>query len=445
MLKPFFQSIIGKEDEFDLHSQIFHRITSLSAVALVVALLLSFFLNMSELSLMLVAILMVLGISYWISRVRKNLKWGLYLFMGSAHALLITNFFLNSGIRGSSTIIGLLVLSIVFAISPKHIKRFWAALQFLLLGGLYWYQYQYGNEHILTYPSRTSEFLDSFFSYFIGIGFLYLLFQVITRKNRLQRKDLILREREIREQRDQMASTNENLYKLMSLIAHDVRNPLASIESYLDPDTQELLTEKEKKEFNEELRNLVRNTSHMLDETLHWSRSQALENSDSIAHFREEAIGRWLNSTIDHLKGMAKSKQIHFLEDYDGSQHLVCDSNLLTVVIRNICQNAIKFSEAQSTIYFKVSEDSQHMIFEVEDGGTGMPPESIAKILNGKAESKLGTAHEKGTGLGLQVSQEYIKLHQGRLEIESSEGQGSTFRILIPKAGLTQEREASIA
>ncbi len=433
MLNSFLKSAIGVDEDFDLYSQIFHRIMLLSGLALLTALLLSFFIDIPEVSIMLFATLIVLSISFWLSRVLNKFRLALVVFYTTAHALLLANFFYNNGINGSTTIIGLLVLSVVFSISNKREKWFWAIFQMLLLSGLILYQYQYGDEHIIGYPDKLSAYVDEIFTYFIAVGFLSLIFQVIIRKNRLQRKDLILREREIRDQRDQLAKSNENLYKLMSLIAHDVRNPLASIESYLDPETQALINDEDRVEFNRELLALVRNTSHMLDETLHWSRSQFLEHDNSIVHLKNAAIGTWVNNTIVHLKSMAKSKQIVIIDDYDGSIHLNCDSNLLTVVLRNILQNAIKFSEPKSSIIFKAWEDQEKVHFEIKDSGVGMKQSTIDKIISGKAETTPGTAQEKGTGLGLQVSLEYIKLHKGELKINSKPQVGSRFQISIPK------------
>ena len=208
-----------------------------------------------------------------------------------------------------------------------------------------------------------------------------------------------------------MSKSNEELYELLSIIAHDVRNPLASIESYLDPDTQAILNDNDRNEFNTELVSLVRNTSHMLDETLHWSRNKI--NKTAKISLQPQAIGTWLNSTIDHLKSMAKSKGVLLLDGYDGSNHLNCDPNLMTVVIRNILQNAIKFTDAGRCINFKVEDDTDTFIFSVQDEGVGMSEAQIEGILEGHQNSTLGTNDEKGTGFGLQITREYIDLHGG--------------------------------
>ena len=431
MFKTITNSIVGSEQDFSLQEQIFHRVLALSGSALLVSLAITVALGMHEIALMLISILSLLGVCYWTSRVLKRYRIGFYIFVAAAHALLFANFFLNNGINGSSAIVSVLIISIILSVGNNADKIIWSLSQLLTYGSLVIYQYYEGNEAILAYPDKFSEYLDRFLTFGIAVAFLYVVFRVIFRKNESQQKVLLEKEKEIREQRDKLKASNDELYKLLSLIAHDVRNPLATIESYLDPDTQAMMQEEERADFNEELVHLVRNTSHMLDETLHWSKNQI--DQEAKINYSFLAIGRWLNSTIDHVRGMAKSKNIILIDSYDGAQKLNCDPNLLTVVIRNILQNAIKFTDSGKTIIFDVLSEEDDLVFRIQDEGMGMNDEQILAILGGAQTSTRGTKQETGTGFGLKISLEYIRLHQGELKINSKPGEGSCFEIYIPK------------
>lgn len=148
---------------------------------------------------MLLSIFMVLTLCYYLSRVVKKNAIAFWIFIFAAYALIAANFFLNSGIEGSTAIVCLLVTSIVFSVASDLNKLVLTLIQALLFGGLLYHQYDRGNTYILEYPDRLSEYLDQYMTYVISTAFLYVVFEVITRKYEKQRQSLLEKEQKIQE------------------------------------------------------------------------------------------------------------------------------------------------------------------------------------------------------------------------------------------------------
>ena len=110
------------------------------------------------------------------------------------------------------------------------------------------------------------------------------------------------------------------------------------------------------------------------------------------------------------------------------------DKNLLIITLRNLLSNAIKFSYPGEEVNVDAYREDDDIYISVKDFGTGIDEEEIPKLFKIKEkQKKTGTDKETGTGLGLIICKEFIELHNGRIEVESKLGMGSTFTIVIPE------------
>ena len=105
----------------------------------------------------------------------------------------------------------------------------------------------------------------------------------------------------------------------------------------------------------------------------------------------------------------------------------------MLIILRNLINNAIKFSTSGQEIIIRNHKQDSWQIIEVVDKGLGMKAQQVKAILSGQyIESIKGTKNEGGTGLGLQLVKEFIRMQKGIFEVESEPGQGSTFRVWMP-------------
>ena len=112
---------------------------------------------------------------------------------------------------------------------------------------------------------------------------------------------------------------------------------------------------------------------------------------------------------------------------------VIVDPNMLELVIRNLCNNALKFCSAGDRIVIKALREDEDIRILVEDNGPGISKEIQGEIFK-NGYSTVGSANERGSGLGLALCQRFLALNDSRLELSSEEGQGSSFSFCLKSA-----------
>jgi two-component system sensor histidine kinase/response regulator len=115
----------------------------------------------------------------------------------------------------------------------------------------------------------------------------------------------------------------------------------------------------------------------------------------------------------------------------DGPLVVTADNDMLKTVVRNFLSNAIKFSPEDSSIEIIMSKEGEFAKVSVRDHGVGIAADRLGSIFH-KGETTYGTGGEEGSGLGLQLCQDFARKIGGDCMVESVEGEGSTFSVLIP-------------
>ena len=131
----------------------------------------------------------------------------------------------------------------------------------------------------------------------------------------------------------------------------------------------------------------------------------------------------------------AKTKKIELLFEGYEMQTALFDKNQVTVIVRNIVSNAIKFTKQGGKVIVSLSENKNYALIKVSDGGLGMPQTLIDKILNNSLDIDIsyGTENEKGTGLGLNLVIDFIKRNNGKIKIVSQENEGTEITVFLKK------------
>lgn len=226
---------------------------------------------------------------------------------------------------------------------------------------------------------------------------------------------------------------NETKDKFLSIIAHDIRNPLSVIIgiSSLIQDKQIIFDDEEYDNLNGEILSSAKNLNDLLQNLLLWSLTQR-----DLISFNPEQIN--LKGLIDNTKDLfkinANHKQIKIISSIPNGMTIFADLNMLSTILRNIINNAIKFSQINSEIKIEAFENEYSTTLHIIDNGVGMTQEQIDLLLRKeKSYSALGTLNESGTGLGLLLVNELLAYHDGTLEIQSKLNEGSTFILSFPQ------------
>ncbi|MEJ7826845.1 MAG: sensor histidine kinase [Segetibacter sp.] len=249
----------------------------------------------------------------------------------------------------------------------------------------------------------------------------------LKRKN-LQLEDIIL---QLKNSELKLTQLNQLKDKLFSIISHDLRNPLATMQSTLKLITEHhnKLDEDEKKKLSHEAQASLDNLNQLLYNLLQWSRSQM-----NLLQFKEERFGIHpvLINCVKVLQLNAHIKNIRIHVVAEENLYGYADKDMIEFVIRNLLSNAIKFSYRDSDVYVKATLHKNLIKLQVLDSGIGLSASKIKKLLElNESITRRGTEKEKGTGLGLLISKDFIEKNGGSLHIESEPGKGSCFSFSI--------------
>ena len=256
-----------------------------------------------------------------------------------------------------------------------------------------------------------------------AIVLLWLLLKFTRLNKKLKAQNLI-----IESQKNELEVLNNTKDKFFSIVAHDLKSPLNSLKSFstLLIDHFDHLNKDEILTMSQQLRNSVDNTIKMADNLITWAR---LQMKDYDYHQETIIIEDIVSNICEVYKDVALKKGIKVSCSVEDSLTIIGDKNQIEFVVRNLVNNAIKFTDKDGFVSLtaKSLPDGEVQV-SVSDSGVGISEEVKSKLFTiGKKQSTNGTAGEKGTGLGLMLSYEFVKLNGGQIEIESKVGKGTTF------------------
>ena len=233
-------------------------------------------------------------------------------------------------------------------------------------------------------------------------------------------------------QTEELQKLNQLKDRLFSIIAHDVRGPLVNLSEILKMIGSNQITLEEFKTLSPSLSKDILYTTDLLENILHWSRSQLKGYGINKEQF--DLKGLIVNEISYHLPS-ANAKKVEIVQDVFPGEMVYADVLMIQIVVRNLLSNAIKFCYEGCTIQINAVYTTDKMVkLRIEDDGVGMSEEVVKKLFTGENLSTRGTLNEKGTGLGLVVCKDFVQRNDGRIEVESIEGAGTKFSIFLPIA-----------
>ena len=247
-----------------------------------------------------------------------------------------------------------------------------------------------------------------------------------------QQISLVAAKRIIEQQNQELRATLNNRDKMYSVIAHDLRSPMASIRMVLNL----VVASTSPETVGEEIYNLLDQANReseevhdLLDNLLKWTKSQ----TGRLNVVKQELeLNDIIPGVVEIFDNIAATKHIKLeLKSESDSLKVEADNDMLKTVVRNFLSNAIKFSPADSTIEITMTKENEFAKVSVRDHGVGIASDRLDSIFH-KGETTYGTGGEEGSGLGLQLCQDFARKNGGDCTVESVEGQGSTFSVLIP-------------
>lgn len=431
----FMTGLIGDEEVFPFRSRLFHMICGSSAIASALISIVHLLLGQNLIGYSIGLLSAALILALVISRSLKAYLLGIALFGICSTSTLYYLYLKTGGINGEA-LYGILVVYITLVlICTKNMRALLTTLFALVLVSLFCIESFAPQfiETIASQASNTDEIL-SFASIFVSLTFICytgttFLWEEYAVKNQIaatQYGEIEKQNAIISEKVAELEATNQQKDRLFSIIGHDLRNPLASIEGFLEAFDHGLDAE-DQNAIKDQLIRLVQNSRGLLDNLVKWGKknNQAKFETLNAKEIAMEAIGT--------LKPIAANKDIsiNVLMDEDDAL-VVADANMLEMVIRNLVSNAIKFTRSGGWIKIRAYTHSDYIALEVEDNGVGMDDKQRLKLFTPDKVISSGTNAERGVGLGLLLCKEFVEKMKGSISCSSIKDKGSKFKISLP-------------
>lgn len=258
------------------------------------------------------------------------------------------------------------------------------------------------------------------------IGFVILGFAAyLTHKSNKEKKKLI---KQISEQNKILEEDNEHKQKLLSIIGHDIKNPFSSVYSISDflINNSNSIGEEELKNYLILINRSVKNGLNLLDNLLIWSMNIMGKLN---YNFVDLSIRPIINNTLELYNSNIQEKNLKVLVNI-SDELVFADKNSVEAIIRNLVNNAIKFSNNDGQIKIETDILDNYLKVKVIDNGKGLTKDEIDNILNNEKQIK----SKSSTGLGLQIVKDFVKINQGELFIKSIPNKETEFSFTLRKS-----------
>lgn len=244
--------------------------------------------------------------------------------------------------------------------------------------------------------------------------------------------------RKIEQQAGELAELNQVKDRLFSIVAHDLRSPIANLSAMLSMMENDMVTPEEFKAMVPTLSRNVSYTYAMLENLLYWATSQL---KGYTIHAKVFDLNKMVRDKVLLFEKRASDKGITLVNGVSSTVNVYADPDMISIVLRNLVSNGVKFCQAGDSITISAKVLDSRITICVADTGVGIDKYTANKLFTAERVSTKGTANEKGTGLGLKLSREFTERNGGKFWVESIPGQGSKF--FLELRGDTHERRVT--
>ncbi|MDP9079275.1 MAG: ATP-binding protein [Bacteroidota bacterium] len=263
--------------------------------------------------------------------------------------------------------------------------------------------------------------------------YLYKQKKILSSKLGIQHNALLDQKQLIEIQTADLQSVNGLKDKLLAVIGHDLRTPVANMSNIVEMFNDGYLNEIEVGDLMKEIAPIIKGAELTLSNLTEWAGSQIKGRNVNSTNVDIFLLGVEMEQTFTHHLQL---KNIEFVNQAYAGQSVLADENHIKVILRNLVSNAIKFTDNKGNIKLSTKIEGNSIVVSVTDTGKGMNRSEIEKLFSINTHfSHSGTSGERGTGIGLLLCKELVELNGGKLSVKSVVGKGSTFYFNLPLMG----------
>lgn len=249
-------------------------------------------------------------------------------------------------------------------------------------------------------------------------------------------KELKLKNDKIAKQAERLEELNAHKNKMFSVIAHDLRGPLANLHSLLDLENNQLINRDEFLNYKSDVNKSLKGLSSTLENLLVWANHSIISGLQ--ANLKEVNTSTLMHNILDQTNPMCLAKNIILSYTEEVKLNVWADESLLYIVLRNLISNSIKFTPKGKNITINtqlVVGNAEMVRICITDEGIGIEENRLKDLFvsNPKKVTQKGTEGEVGTGLGLIICKDFMELMEGKIYATSKLYEGSTFTIELKR------------
>jgi len=259
--------------------------------------------------------------------------------------------------------------------------------------------------------------------------------QLTSYNNEIRGKNREIHEKnlELNANNDHLEKLNKNKTRFFSIISHDLRGPIANLiglNDLIKTDIEERYAEGMDPEFSNMSDKLQKSATHvlnLLDTLMKW----ALKEEGSIPYKPEILrVDECLRENHEVFRLQAASKNISLNYSAEENTGIRADKNGFLTILRNLTSNALKFTPRGGSVKISATRSGEDILISIQDSGIGIQPENVKRLfLIDEHKVNTGTEGEKGTGLGLNLVHDFVRINKGEIHVESTPNQGTTFEL----------------
>lgn len=267
-------------------------------------------------------------------------------------------------------------------------------------------------------------------SFNIMAGKLNESYSALEKKVEERTAELKLINEKLKASYEELVEASRTKSKFLANISHELKTPLNSIIGFTEVMLDDGNLNEEQKDYLQTILRNSENLLYMIEDLLTISRIEAGKSDMYLTEFKFSEV---LEKSLKMVDPLAKEKQIDILKDLKDDPVIKGDMRKIMQVMLNLLSNAIKFNRENGKIYIRSIKIENNLRVEVEDTGIGIKKKYYDLIFDEfKQVEPLETKEYTGTGLGLAITKNFIKMHNGKIWVESEYGKWSKFIFEIP-------------
>lgn len=271
------------------------------------------------------------------------------------------------------------------------------------------------------------------YSYIIAalLGALVLLLLILIWRRQLFNAKLAEQHKLLELQNVELKQLAEFKDRMLTIVSHDVRNPLAGLKAMLALQSSGAISQDEFTEWNADVTQRIDSALSMLHNLLEWSKLEYI----GLKPYKERIdLNLFMREVIEQVQYQASFKSVYIKWEVEPGVNIHSDRHMLRTCLYNLISNAIKYSNKGDSVWIQGKSVAGGVELSVKDQGVGMDEKTLTALKSARNNlTTFGTENEKGSGVGLVLVKELLQLMNSRLEIVSEVGKGSVFSFIMPE------------